>query len=76
MKEKKNKLKEDEITTTNNAKTGSTIGGLIFVGCMFLGAGIGRIFGDTGTGGMIGMGIGFVIMGIIWAYYSKKKTPQ
>jgi len=69
--DEKNKKKEPE-TTDNKVKTGSTIGGMIFVGCMFLGAGLGRFLGDTATGSMIGMGIGFVIMGIIWAYYSKK----
>ena len=38
-------------------------GGVILVGCMFLGAGIGMIFGSFLTGGAIGMGVGFIIMG-------------
>ncbi|MDM5268177.1 hypothetical protein [Bacillus wiedmannii] len=31
------------------------IGGLAFVGCMFLGGGVGSILGDTHAGWLIGM---------------------
>lgn len=34
--------------------------GIIFVGCMFLGMGIGDIFDQTGPGMFIGMGVGFL----------------
>ncbi len=47
-------------------------GGLVFVGCMFIGAGIGLAFGRPDVGGAIGMGVGFLLMGIIRA---KKVTP-
>ena len=40
----------------------------IFVGCMFVGIGIGMFFGETGAGTMIGMGVGF----IVYTIYSKK----
>ena len=42
--------------------------GRIFVGCMFVGMGIGMFFGETGAGTMIGMGVGF----IVYTIYSKK----
>ena len=44
--------------------------GKIFVGCMFVGIGIGMFFGETGVGTMIGMGVGFIVDSI----YSKKKN--
>ena len=44
--------------------------GKIFVGCMFVGIGIGMFFGETGVGTMIGMGVGFIADSI----YSKKKN--
>jgi len=50
-------------------KSGSSIGGVVFVGCMFIGGGIGMLTNAVAVGGAIGMGIGFIAMGIIWAYY-------
>ena len=38
--------------------------GLIFVGCMFLGMGIGKLYGDVSVGTLIGMGIGFIGMAV------------
>ena len=53
-------------------KTGSSIGGLVFVGCMFIGAGIGKLYNALEIGGAIGMGVGFIAMGAIGAYYRNK----
>ena len=39
--------------------------GTIFVGCMFLGIGIGWLLGEIGAGTMIGMGVGFNLEGLI-----------
>jgi len=43
---------------------GTAIGGLVFVGCMFIGAGIGMYFNKVKVGGAIGMGVGFIGMAI------------
>lgn len=53
-------------------KSGTKIGGIVFVGCMFLGGGIGMLYNSEEIGGAIGMGVGFIAMGAIWAYYSQK----
>jgi len=46
-------------------------GGIVFVGCMFLGAGIGMIFNSEEIGGAIGMGVGFISMAIIRFKYKQ-----
>ena len=53
-------------------KSGSSIGGVVFVGCMFIGAGIGMLYNAVETGGAIGMGVGFIAMAAIWIYYRNK----
>lgn len=47
-------------------KKGAKIGGLLFVGCMFIGAGIGMLYGNVKVGGAIGMGVGFIAMAIAY----------
>jgi len=39
--------------------------GLIFVACMFIGGGLGLAFNRPDVGGAIGMGVGFLLMGLI-----------
>jgi hypothetical protein len=46
-------------------RTNQSSGGLAFVACMFIGAGIGMLFHKTVAGGIIGMGIGFLAMAFI-----------
>lgn len=53
-------------------KSGSAIGGVVFVGCMFIGAGIGMMNNALPIGGAIGMGVGFIGMAAVWAYYRDK----
>lgn len=40
------------------------LSGLVFVACMFIGGGIGLLFGRPDVGGAIGMGVGFLLMAI------------
>jgi hypothetical protein len=60
---------ELQITNTNNKaklkimetqRNNNRIGGAIFVGCMFVGMGIGMYFNKMTVGIMIGMGVGFI----------------
>lgn len=40
-------------------------GGIAFVGCVILGTGIGMAFDAAGTGSVIGVGLGFLVMAIL-----------
>ena len=53
-------------------KDPSAIGGVMMVGCMFIGAGLGMLFNEVAVGGAIGLGVGFLAMGGIWAYFRDK----
>jgi F0F1-type ATP synthase assembly protein I len=44
----------------------------VFVGCLLIGAGIGNAFDAMDVGGTIGIGVGFIGMGIIWMYFRNK----
>jgi len=46
-------------------KKDKELAGLVFVACMFIGAGIGLLFGRPDVGGAIGMGVGFLLMGVL-----------
>lgn len=39
--------------------------GTIFIGCMFVGVGIGMVTGARQAGTMIGMGVGFLAMALM-----------
>ena len=52
--------------------SGYKIGGVVFVGCMFIGGGIGMMYDSQQIGGAVGMGVGFISMAAIWAYYRNK----
>jgi len=45
---------------------------VVFVGCLLIGAGIGNAFDASDVGGTIGIGVGFISMGVIWAYFRNK----
>ncbi len=57
----------------DNAKMGTSIGGVLFVGCMFIGAAIGMMYNALPIGAAFGMGVGFIALGVTWAYYTKRK---
>lgn len=40
-------------------------GGVIFIGCALLGVGLGMLFDQIAAGVLIGVGVGFIGMGII-----------
>jgi hypothetical protein len=44
----------------------------VFVGCLLIGAGIGNAFDAMDVGGPIGIGAGFISMGVIWMYFRNK----
>ena len=50
----------------------STIAGVVFVGCFLIGLGLGILYNLTVVGLFLGMGVGFVSMGLIWAYFKQK----
>jgi hypothetical protein len=56
MKNKKSKSRSD------NA------GGLVFVGSLMLGIGIGLFYGRPDVGTMVGLGVGFILFGLIKAF--------
>lgn len=54
-------------------KTAQKVGGLLFVGCMFLGMAGGKYFGNMPIGLFGGMGIGFIMMAVVWMSAANKK---
>ena len=42
-------------------------GGLVFVGSLMVGIGLGILYGNAAVGTMIGLGVGFVLFGMIKA---------
>jgi len=46
-------------------KKSDTAGGLVFVGALILGIGLGMFYGNTAVGTLIGLGVGFILFGLI-----------
>ncbi len=53
-----------------------SLGGFLFVACMFIGMGIGMVFNSPGIGCLIGMGIGFIVMGLLMSGLLEFKTER
>ncbi len=48
---------------------------MLFVGCLILGIGIGLLFDEAGAGTLIGLGVGFILEGLLGrmkAWYKHK----
>jgi hypothetical protein len=56
MKNKKSKSKAD------------TAGGLVFVGPLMIGIGLGIFYGITAVGTLVGLGVGFILFGLVKAF--------
>ena len=58
-----------KLKNMNKKKSKSdVVGGLIFVGALMIGIGFGISFGNAGAGTMLGLGVGFILFGLIKAY--------
>jgi len=59
---------------TNEAKkTAQKAGGLLFVGCMFIGMAAGFYYDKVPIGLFAGMGLGFIMMAVVWMSAANKK---
>ena len=54
-------------------KMANNVGGLLFVGCMFLGMAGGWYFGKMTMGLFAGMGLGFIMMAVVMMSAANKK---
>ncbi|HNP32779.1 MAG TPA: hypothetical protein PKN96_05755 [Flavobacterium sp.] len=54
----------------NQEKKHDKISWSIFIGCMFIGMGIGAAFDKTGVGTLIGLGAGFIVS----SFYESEKS--
>jgi len=45
-----------------------TVGGLVFVGPLMIGIGLGIYYGITAVGVMVGLGVGFILFGLVKAF--------
>ncbi|HDI86540.1 MAG TPA: hypothetical protein ENF83_03955 [Candidatus Korarchaeota archaeon] len=50
--------------------------GLVFVALMFIGAGVGLLFGRPDVGGAIGMGLGFLAMAVLRSRYAEVRAEE
>ncbi len=48
------------------------VSGIAFVGSILVGIGLGMLYGRTGVGALLGIGVGFILMATIKALVSSK----
>jgi hypothetical protein len=44
-----------------------TAGGLVFVGALMVGIGLGIFYNNTAVGTLVGLGVGFILFGLVKA---------
>ena len=64
---------ETQIRNTDKKKEARKVGGLLFVGSMFIGMAIGWYSGHFNIGLFAGMGIGFIMMAVVIASEANKR---
>jgi len=62
-----------EDNSDDQKKATQKAAGLLFVGCMFIGMAAGFYFGRVPMGLFGGMGIGFIMMAVVWMSAANKK---
>ena len=48
-------------------KKSDTVGGLVFVGPLMIGLGLGIYYNQTAVGVLVGLGVGFILFGLVKA---------
>jgi hypothetical protein len=51
----------------NDKSKSDTVGGLVFVGPLLIGIGIGIYFNQTAVGVLVGLGVSFILFGLVKA---------
>lgn len=59
------KFDEEKKPVASSSWIHRPIGGLVFVGCLFVGIGLGLLFWQPGVGALIGMGVGFIALAFL-----------
>lgn len=62
-----------EDSNKGRKKSISQVGGLMFVGCMFIGMAAGWYMGKMTIGMFAGMGVGFIMMAVVYMSEANKK---
>ena len=44
-----------------------TVGGFVFVGPLMIGVGLGIFYNQTAVGALVGLGVGFILFGLVKA---------
>ena len=60
----------------NETKNRSTIGGVVFVGCIIIGLALGLLYQNVVVGILLGVGGGFIAMGAVWAIIRPSKDTD
>jgi hypothetical protein len=51
----------------NEKSKSDTVGGLVFVGPLLIGIGLGIYFNQTAVGVLVGLGVSFILFGVVKA---------